>query len=72
VELPPENGIEFSFFGQIMEKSSTHFRISGGHYGSGTFGYFGKGNKNEIKPPPTIIGFSDFIKNLLYENSSGK
>ena len=72
VELPPENGIEFSFFGQVMEKSKTHFRISGGHFGSGTFGYFHKENKTDIQPPSTILGFSDFIKKLLYENSSGK
>jgi len=71
VEFPPEIGIEFNYFGEILEKSTTHYRISGGHFGSGTFGYFSNDRKNMDKPE-SIIEFSDFIKGLFNENSSRK
>lgn len=71
VEFPPENGVEFNYFGEIMEDSSTHNRISGGHFGSGTFGYF---SKNEVinKSPTSIIDFADFIRSLFHEDTSRK
>ncbi|MBN1181906.1 MAG: alkaline phosphatase family protein [Bacteroidales bacterium] len=71
LEFPPENGVEFNYFGPILEKSTTHYRISGGHFGSGTFGYFCRSNK-EIQPPKTLLDFFRFINDLRYENSSGK
>ena len=62
MEFRPENGIEFNYFGEILETSSTHYRISGGHFGSGTFGFYGK--KDIPDPPESIIDFSAFIKTL--------
>lgn len=71
IEFPPENGVEFNYFGEIMENSTTHYRISGGHYGSGTIGYFSSGKIGK-ELPESITGFSDFIKGLFSENSTGK
>jgi len=71
VEFPPENGVEFNYFGKVMEKSSTHSRVSGGHFGSGTFALYSE--RFQAKNLPlSIIDFSDFIKGLPYENSIGK
>jgi predicted AlkP superfamily pyrophosphatase or phosphodiesterase len=63
IEFPSEYGVEFNYFGKIMEKSSTHHRISGGHFGSGTFGYYSK-NKSSINPPAGITDFSGFVKQV--------
>lgn len=71
IEFPPENGVEFNYFGDIMENSSTHYRISGGHFGSGTFGYYSK-NKSVVHPPSSIIDFYRFVKSLPYESSISK
>ena len=64
IEFPYDNGIEYNYFGDIMEKSTTHYRISGGHFGSGTLGCYGK-NKKISDTPHSLIGFSDFIKSLF-------
>jgi predicted AlkP superfamily phosphohydrolase/phosphomutase len=63
IEFPSEYGVEFNYFGKIMEKSSTHYRISGGHFGSGTFGYYSQ-NISNINPPEGIIDFSGFVKQI--------
>jgi predicted AlkP superfamily phosphohydrolase/phosphomutase len=58
-ELPCDFGIEFNFFTDIVTKSVTHYRISGGHLGDGTFaGYSPNGKFNIIE---TIEQFSDAI-----------
>ena len=71
IEFPFENGVEFNYFGDIMENSTTHYRISGGHFGSGTFGYYSK-SKSAIHPPSSIIDFYSFVKSLPYENYNSK
>ncbi len=63
IEFPSEYGVEFNYFGKIMEQSSTHYRISGGHFGSGTFGYYSP-NHSLITPPAGIIDFSRFVKQI--------
>ena len=45
MEIPKEYGVEFELFGQLITKSVTHFKISGGHYDAGTFGYYSTGGK---------------------------
>ncbi len=62
IEFPSEYGVEFNYFGEIMESSTTHYRISGGHFGSGTFGYYS--SKSILLPPRSIIDFATFIKSL--------
>jgi predicted AlkP superfamily phosphohydrolase/phosphomutase len=47
MELPKEYGIEFELFGNLLTESATHFKISGGHYDAGTFGYYNKQGKKE-------------------------
>ena len=71
IEFPSENGVEFNYYGDIMENSSTHYRISGGHFGAGTFGYFSKG-KSDVHPPSSIIDFYEFVKSLENENINCK
>ena len=46
LELPGEYGVEFDLFGKQMTTSSTHYKLSGGHYGNSTFGFY---NANGIK-----------------------
>jgi predicted AlkP superfamily phosphohydrolase/phosphomutase len=43
MEMPKEYGVEFELFGRIVTESATHFKISGGHYDAGTFGYYSTG-----------------------------
>lgn len=40
LELPGEYGIEFDMYGKVMTTSSTHYKLSGGHYGNSTFGFY--------------------------------
>lgn len=63
IELPKEFGIEYNLFSNIHTKSSTHYKISGGHYSSGTLGIFTK-NKF-IRPINTIEEFSLFVQSIL-------
>jgi predicted AlkP superfamily phosphohydrolase/phosphomutase len=48
MELQKDNGVEYELFGNIITKSATHFKLSGGHYDAGTFGYYSPngGTKN--------------------------
>ena len=63
MELPKEYGVEFDLYGQILTESVTHFKISGGHYDAGTFGYYTpSGVKRTIK---TLEEFSDLILSLF-------
>jgi hypothetical protein len=62
-ELPPEYGIEFDFFGREIVESVTHHRISGGHLGPGTFGYYSK--THEKKEIDSILSFAHFISELV-------
>lgn len=63
IELPYKYGIEFNYFTDLIEKSSTHYKISGGHFGSGTFGFYSPSMHCE-NPPTSIIDFSEFIKRI--------
>src|SRR6185312_3383713 len=47
MELPKEYGVEYELFGQLITESSTHFKISGGHYDAGTFGYYNSTGRKE-------------------------
>ncbi|HBE43615.1 MAG TPA: hypothetical protein DDW27_20950 [Bacteroidales bacterium] len=64
IEFPYDNGIEFNYFGELMEKSATHYRISGGHFGSGTFGFYCS-NKKMVNAPDSLTGFAGFVKDLF-------
>lgn len=49
LELPGEYGVEFDMFGKLMTTSATHYKLSGGHYGNSTFGFYDcNGRKEEI------------------------
>lgn len=49
LELPGEYGVEFDMFGKLMTTSATHYKLSGGHYGNSTFGFFNtNGERKEI------------------------
>jgi predicted AlkP superfamily pyrophosphatase or phosphodiesterase len=63
IEFTPEYGVEFNYFSEIIEKSSTHHRISGGHFGSGIFGYYSP-SVQCVNPPSHIIDFYEFIKSI--------
>lgn len=45
LELPGEFGIEFDMFGKLMTTSSTHYKLSGGHYGQSTYGFYNSQGK---------------------------
>jgi len=47
MELPKEYGVEFELFGKLITESATHFKISGGHYDAGTFGYYNTTGRKE-------------------------
>ena len=65
-ELPKEFGIEFELFGDILTTSATHYKISGGHLGDGTFGYYSPiGKTKEIE---SILEFYGLITNLFNES----
>jgi hypothetical protein len=40
LELPYGYGVEFEFFGELLTKSVSHYKISGGHRNPGVFGIF--------------------------------
>ncbi|NVO20131.1 MAG: alkaline phosphatase family protein [Bacteroidetes bacterium] len=62
MELPKEYGVEFDLFNDIITESVTHYKISGGHYDAGTFGYYSRnGNKPDIK---SLDNFHNFILSL--------
>jgi len=42
LEFPKEFGVEFELFGDIRTNSVTHYKMSGGHLGKGTYGFFSK------------------------------
>ncbi|HEY5587893.1 MAG TPA: alkaline phosphatase family protein [Candidatus Paceibacterota bacterium] len=62
IELPKEYGVEFELFGNLITTSSTHYKLSGGHYGSSTFGHYSPGGK--FKKINSILDFHDFIISL--------
>lgn len=67
IELPKEYGIEYELFGNILTNSVTHYKISGGHYSSGTFGYYSKLNKRN--PVDNVKEFYNFVTDVLkYHN----
>lgn len=47
LELPGDYGIEFDMFGKLMTTSATHYKLSGGHYGNSTFGFYNTDGKKE-------------------------
>lgn len=62
MEMPKEYGVEFDLFGQLLTESVTHFKISGGHYDAGTFGYYNtEGRKAKIS---SLEEFHDLIVSL--------
>ena len=62
MEIPKEYGVEFELFGNLITESATHFKISGGHYDAGTFGYYTtEGKKQKIG---NLEEFHDFILSL--------
>jgi len=63
MEMPKEYGIEFDLFGKILTESVTHFKISGGHYGAGTFGYYN--TEGEKKKIGTLEEFHNLILSLF-------
>jgi predicted AlkP superfamily phosphohydrolase/phosphomutase len=63
VELPKDYGIEFELFGKLITNSSTHFKLSGGHYDAGTFAYYSpSGDKAQVD---SVEQFHDFIISLF-------
>ncbi len=63
MEMEPNYGVEFDMFTDILTKSVTHYKISGGHRNPGTFGYYSKNNtKQKID---SIEEFHDFILSLF-------
>lgn len=62
LELPGEYGVEFDMFGKLMTTSATHYKLSGGHYGNSTFGFYNPyGKKEEIDH---VIGVHPLIVKL--------
>jgi len=47
LELPGEYGVEFDMFGKLMTTSATHYKLSGGHYGNSTYGFYNTVGKKE-------------------------
>lgn len=62
-ELPKEFGIEFNLFDKIMTTSFTHYKISGGHLGAGTLGYYSKKKKLKNNELNSIMDFHEFVVN---------
>lgn len=62
MELPGEYGVEFDMFGKIMTTSATHYKLSGGHYGNSTFGFYNtEGRKEEISD---VMGVHSLVVRL--------
>lgn len=59
-ELPKDYGIEYELFGENQNKSVTHYKLSGGHLGSGTYGYISNSGEKPNKLD-SIIEFSNHI-----------
>jgi predicted AlkP superfamily phosphohydrolase/phosphomutase len=62
-EFPSQYGIEYDLFGDIFTDSVTHYKISGGHLGPGTFGFYSP-NKT-CNPISTILDFHNFTLNCF-------
>ncbi|TCN72138.1 alkaline phosphatase family protein [Acetobacteroides hydrogenigenes] len=63
IELPMNYGIEYDLFGDILTTSSTHYKISGGHYSSGTLGIFPHHSGNRIINK--VEDFKTYIQSLI-------
>lgn len=66
LELPGDYGVEFDMFGPEITTSSTHYKLSGGHYGNSTFGFYNKGGNIH-----TINHVAD-IYSLVVQLETGK
>jgi len=62
IELPKEFGIEYDLFGDIQTKSVTHYKISGGHFSSGTLGIF---PNTKVQPIKSVEEFSSFVLSIV-------
>ncbi|NLG35863.1 MAG: alkaline phosphatase family protein, partial [Lentisphaerae bacterium] len=65
MEWPPEYGVEFDLFAPPLVQSATHYRLSGGHYGASTYGFYSP--ENHIRTIASVLDVHDMILSLLPE-----
>lgn len=63
LELPAQYGVEFDLFAPTLTHSATHYRLSGGHYGQSTFGFYSP--SGTAGPIDSVLQTRSFILSLF-------